>query len=141
MAPVVKEQENGGREESNEEINKGEKDEITTVSTTALSESGEGLGTDVFLSFDFPATEKQGISYKKNTDDSFLLSSFLLPFLDQHDTSRECWLTIELLHFIRFGLKKWNLVGWYSSSCAMQYLATAIEDWVNKYWSPITVDP
>lgn len=65
MAPVVKEQENGGREESNEEINKGEKDEMTTVSTTALSESGEGLGTDVFLSFDFPATEKQGISYKK----------------------------------------------------------------------------
>lgn len=102
MAPVVKEQENGGREESNEEINKGEKDEMTTVSTNALSESGEGLGADVFLSFDFPATEKQGISYKKTTDDSFLLSSFLLPFLDQHDTSRECWLTIELLHFSLF---------------------------------------
>lgn len=48
---------------------------------------------------------------KKNTDDSFLLSSFLLPVLDQHDTSLECWITIELLHFISFGFVKLNF-GW-----------------------------
>lgn len=42
MSPAAKMQENGGREESKEEINKGEKDEMTTVSTIILSESRRG---------------------------------------------------------------------------------------------------
>ena len=40
MAPAAKEQDNGGREESKEDINKGEKDEMTTVSMKTLSELG-----------------------------------------------------------------------------------------------------
>lgn len=72
MAPAAKEQESGGRKESKEEINKGEKDEMTTESMTPLFE----LGADVFLSSDLPATEKQGISYKKKTIPSFFPPSF-----------------------------------------------------------------
>lgn len=113
-----KEQENGRREESNEEIHKEKKDDMTTVSTTIFLRQGRGWA--IFLSLEFPATEKQGISYKKHW---CFLPSFLLCSSLQNDTSLNCWLTIELLHFICFGLEKKikNLVGWYSSSCAMQY--------------------
>ena len=86
------------------------------------------MGTEVFLSFDLPATEKQGIDCKKkqHTDISFLLFSFLLPFLDQHDTVLECWIIVEPLHFISLGFGEVELwsVGWYSRSSAIQYLMT-----------------
>lgn len=74
VALAAKEQGNVGREESKEGINKGEKDEMTIVSTATLS---EGLDADVFLPFDLPATEKQGISYKKKLK----IPSFFPPFL------------------------------------------------------------
>lgn len=86
VALAAKEQGNVGREESKEGINKGEKDEMTIVSTATLS---EGLDADVFLPFDLPATEKQGISYKKKTWrflPSFLLSCSSLPPSTWHIT-------------------------------------------------------
>lgn len=99
MAPAAKEQENGGREDSKEEINKGEKDEMTTMSTTTLSELGRRWALMcVSLLTSLPLRNR--VLAIKNTEDSFLLSSFLLPFLDQHDTSLECWITIEPLCFI-----------------------------------------
>lgn len=100
MAPAAKEQENGGREDSKEEINKGEKDEMTTVSTTALSELGRGWALMCVCLLTSLPLRNRVLAIKKH--DSFLLSSFLLPFLDQHDTSLECWITIELLYFGSF---------------------------------------
>ena len=102
VALAAKEQGNVGREESKEGINKGEKDEMTIVSTATLS---EGLDADVFCLLTSLPLRNRVLAIKKKKkqkpEDSFLLSSILVPpFLHQHDTSLECWITIELLHLI-----------------------------------------
>lgn len=100
-----KEQENGRREESNEEIHKEKKDDMTTVSTTIFLRQGRGWALMYFCLLNSLPLKNRVLAIK-NTDVSFLLSSFVPPFLDQNDTSLNCWLTIELLHFICFGLEK-----------------------------------
>lgn len=65
MAPAAKEQENSGREASKEDINKGEKDEMTTVSTTTLSEFGRGWAL-VFLSLTSLPLRNRVLAIKKH---------------------------------------------------------------------------
>lgn len=94
----------------------GEEDEMTTVWV------GRGAEHWWVLSFEFPATDKQGISYE-NTD-PFCISACLLSLLNQHRKSLGCWLTIELFLLIWFGLIFWCA----SVAIAVQYLTTASED-------------
>lgn len=75
VALAAKEQGNVGREESKEGINKGEKDEMTIVSTATLS---EGLDADVFCLLTSLPLRNRVLAIKKKKQKTWrFLPSFL----------------------------------------------------------------
>lgn len=103
----------------------------------------EELGADVFLSFDLPATEKQGIIYKKKKNWRFL------PFiLLRSSLPRSTWNTTRVLDNYRatslLFFVKLNF-GWsVGTAIAVLYSIKPLQsnwDWVKNDWSSVTVDP